>query len=898
MRKMHFLLIAVFSLCVLLLLSAAPAACAQEMDLILAERVETGDLKSDDQIVIVSDASGKALSTQPAGKNGTNLGPSDIVKGNTATREVLTGMGEDIAVFEVIPMEGGIRLKCKDRYLTSGESGSILSLESEPNDYSLWQFVEGKYLYNPNAAYSSDHNQYLEFYPNGNFFSTFEKTERSGAYFPLSFYRLGNSLPEEPLIFESYYVLPVFETSDVHGYLAETSSEPYLYLLAEISDKVKDVRGYGQDARNDLAVLLDGGDIYQGIPLSNRLNGQSLAAAYQIMGYDAVTIGNHEFDWGIEVTVDADATMMDSRYEGFTVVNEVPVIISNLFRNGEKVPFAHDYVILEKTAKNQNGEELAVHIGVIGFAGEYSSSIVYDRFTGDGFTISEDYDALNELAAELEGSGLCDATIVLAHHEATEVALGLGENTSVDLVLGGHTHTNIAGATEGGLSYLEPKSFGKAYGYAELAFSAEDGAPVFQKVSKAQTVSVAGLPNTAENADELDPELVELTDKVLAALDDILSQKIGTILSPVQRLTYLPDSGNRSSTAGNWQSSIIARIAGADIGFVNGGSLRVEFEWEETQNGRDITLSDVYTMFPFDNTIYCYELTWEDLLAALEYSMTGSGARLLTDVSGINVYYTDNTVRAIVTPEGLAVYANGEWRDGWKVKTVSVGLSNYIATTNRISEDGLSNPFVAWNETERLIRSNQIDSECAIEVLTEEASMNGGILSFDTTAHFINREYAGSVSDPAGTLARGMIVTILHRMEGEPKVPYSGVFADVPDGQRYTDGVEWAASVGIVLGYGDGTCGVMDNVTREQLAAMLYRYAEYKGYDVGIGENTNIRNYDDALDISGWAMPAMQWACGTGVLNSDKASTICPTEPANEDVIAHAIRIFCESVAK
>ena len=147
-------------------------------------------------------------------------------------------------------------------------------------------------------------------------------------------------------------------------------------------------------------------------------------------------------------------------------------------------------------------------------------------------------------------------------------------------------------------------------------------------------------------------------------------------------------------------------------------------------------------------------------------------------------------------------------------------------------------------------------------------------------------------------LTRGMIVTVLHRMEGKPEVTYSGVFTDVPDGQWFTDGVEWAASHGIVLGYGDGRYGPNDNVTREQLAAILFRYAKYKGYDVSVGEDTNILSYYDAFTWGDWAVPALQWACGAGVLEDIPAGMLRPTEAANRGEIAHAIHVFCEEVAK
>ncbi|MBR4205516.1 MAG: S-layer homology domain-containing protein, partial [Clostridia bacterium] len=152
--------------------------------------------------------------------------------------------------------------------------------------------------------------------------------------------------------------------------------------------------------------------------------------------------------------------------------------------------------------------------------------------------------------------------------------------------------------------------------------------------------------------------------------------------------------------------------------------------------------------------------------------------------------------------------------------------------------------------------------------------------------------------DPHGSLTRGMIVTILWRIEGRPEIGYSGTFSDVPAGEWYTDGVEWAASHGIVLGFGDGTYGPDKPVTREQVAVILYRYAQFKGVDTSVGEDTNILSYDDAFDISSWAFPAMQWACGTDILDSGNTAAIRPGEPASRAEIARAIRVYLEDAAK
>ena len=750
MKKAFSFAVPALLVCVILTLLTVPAAYALDADAVLAVRAASASIQPGDRIVIVCDAADKAVSVKASGAG---LAPADIAEDTAAGRQVIASMDETAAVFEVISAGGNdMYLKCEAGYLTSTETGDGLFCAAEPQDCSKWQFRDGVYLYNTNASTADGEkitrNYFLEYYK-GSFTVYGKNANADSVPFALSFYRLGDPVPEEP-----FYRLPVFDTSDVHGYLADTSGEDDLYLLSFISDKVKDVRGYGMDARKDLAVLLDGGDIFQGNTISNLLEGRSLSAAYQIMGYDAVTIGNHEFDWGIGNTVDADRTMMDPAAED-AAVNDVSVVISNLYLNGEKVSFADDYVILEKTARDDAGQELSVRIGVIGFAGNYASSIMFERFTGAGYSIETDFEAVNALAEQLESGGLCDATILLTHHEAPEIALNLGEDTVIDLVLGGHTHINLTGVTEWGLPYLEPACYGAAYGYAELMFSKDDGgAPVFREVGRLKTVSVKAdtsrLTNIPENAEELDPELVALTDAVLASLSDILNQKIGTITESALRYVYLPNSGNRATTAGNWAASIIARIAGADIGFVNNGGLRADFVVADGKDERDITLSDIYTMFPFNNKIYCYELTWEEMLTALEYSMTENGRTLLSQISGIDVYYTDTTVNAIVTSDGLAIYANGVWRDGWKDRTVRVGISEYIATTDRVSY-GIHNPFVAWNETDRLISSERIDNEGAFEVLSAEAAANGGHLAIDTSAHYIESAFSGSVEEKAAS---------------------------------------------------------------------------------------------------------------------------------------------------
>ena len=129
--------------------------------------------------------------------------------------------------------------------------------------------------------------------------------------------------------------------------------------------------------------------------------------------------------------------------------------------------------------------------------------------------------------------------------------------------------------------------------------------------------------------------------------------------------------------------------------------------------------------------------------------------------------------------------------------------------------------------------------------------------------------------EPETTITRGMIVTILHRLEGTPKAEGMS-FSDVEEGKWYSDGVAWASANGIVNGFPEGTFEPKTPITREQLATILYRYAKFKGMDVSVGEDTNILSYDDAFDITDGYAPAMQWAVGSGLIIGTDSTHLSP----------------------
>ena len=147
---------------------------------------------------------------------------------------------------------------------------------------------------------------------------------------------------------------------------------------------------------------------------------------------------------------------------------------------------------------------------------------------------------------------------------------------------------------------------------------------------------------------------------------------------------------------------------------------------------------------------------------------------------------------------------------------------------------------------------------------------------------------------PDVTTSRSMIATILWRMAGGPVVNYAMDFADVPQDQWYSEAIRWAVSEGIASGYGN-TFGTHDPITREQLAVMLYQFAQARGYDVSVGENTNILSYTDMSDVAEYAIPAMQWAVGAGIISgTGDGSTLSPQGQATRAQAAVMLTRFCE----
>ena len=169
--------------------------------------------------------------------------------------------------------------------------------------------------------------------------------------------------------------------------------------------------------------------------------------------------------------------------------------------------------------------------------------------------------------------------------------------------------------------------------------------------------------------------------------------------------------------------------------------------------------------------------------------------------------------------------------------------------------------------------------------------LENGLMQGISTASFL----------PDGSTTRAQLVTILWRLEGSPETTGAVSLGDVADGAWYAKAVRWAAGSGVVKGYDSKRFGPDDAVTREQMVTILYRYAQYKGADVSVGEDTNILSFADALTVSEYAIPAMQWACGsrlvTGVAR-DGGMILAPKDTTTRVQMATLMMRFYTECAK
>lgn len=527
--------------------------------------------------------------------------------------------------------------------------------------------------------------------------------------------------------------IKVFETTDVHGYITDVSSykeDTFEYRLAYFSKIVNDARN--NDAYEDV-LLLDTGDIYQGTPHSNLTYGAAMRAAYDQMDYDAVGLGNHEFDWDVKTyATDAKGTMAPYEIGSYKGDSDIPVLMSNLYYkdNGERVEFTQDYTIVDK------GD---YKVGIVGWADDYSADIKASQIAP--YTIDDNREKLKELAEEVDKKA--DIVVILAHSDPKSIAEEMDPEV-VDLVAGGHTHKNVNGTADNGIDYMQGNCYAYGYSTAEIKVNPETKdvevtTPEFKDISPKGGDHSYLYYNNGNNT-QLDPEVTKISQAAWDAVKGEMYEVLGTVDQSITR-DFIDEANGTSSIAGNWLADMMlaaTKDQNTVAAFANRGGIRANLEMAEGASSRDITVADIYTISPFGNRILTFAITGQQMAQQLERALIGLNPEIEIDsdaayqasnlgdqFAGITATYkvVDGGIKvlSIMTDDGQMIDVNDT------TKTYNVCVNEYCATLDGSVFKGMT-PLVPMDEA-------PVDNLSTIAALREHRDTEGLNIELDTTVH-------------------------------------------------------------------------------------------------------------------------------------------------------------------
>ncbi len=671
----------------------------------------------------------------------------------------------------------------------------------------------------------------------------------------------------------------ILHTNDVHGAIESYAKVAALKLEYE--------------AKGAEVLLMDAGDYIQGEPYVSISQGLDAIRLMEYAYYDVATVGNHEFDYGYENL----AALAD--------IAEFPIIAANVMYNG-KLAFDANKVF-----------ELAsgVKIGVFGLTTPETATKAHPgKIKGVTFLAGDDMNkAAQAQVDELTAAG-CDYIICLGHLGIDESSKGyrsvdlLEAVTGIDVFIDGHSHSTLD----------------------EIKALVGDDCKVGDTLltstgTKLATVGVVTISEDGISLGSVDLEKYEKTDDVVEEAAQLVIDEVdadyGAVFAKSEvELCGEKAPGNRTQETNNgdliadailWYAKKDGSLPVADenvIAITNGGGIRAAIA------AGDITKKDVNTVLPFGNTVAYVTVKGSVLLEALEASTycTPEAVGAFPQVAGIkfsidtnkafdqgeqypgSTYYAPASINrvtiesingkafdpeatyVVVTNDFLA--AGGDTYYAFSVSTsVDTGVPMDEALMSYITEE-LDGVVTAEQYGEPQGRITVIEP-----VFTDVAS---GQWFYDAVMYVYENGIMNGMDKstfaPDGSLTRAMVWTMLARMDG----------VETEGGDAwYSKAQAWAVENEV----SDGT-SPDGAITREQLVTMLYRYAQYKGIDVSVGEDTNILSYADAADISEYAVSAFQWACGSGLIQGDDNNALTPKADTTRAQAATMFMRLCEDV--
>ena len=459
--------------------------------------------------------------------------------------------------------------------------------------------------------------------------------------------------------------IPIVTFNDFHGSLAESKSDVGAAKLVGEIKRVKE--------ENPNTVVVTGGDIYQGSAMSNLLKGEPVTAMLKEMGLEFSAVGNHEFDWGYEHIPD------------WAKAGEFDFLASNIYEKetGEPVEWAKPYGVVEREGKK------------VGFIGLATPETAYKTKPDNvaHLEFKDPVEATKIWVNYLENEEKVDAVVVLSHlgseqnretGEITGEIVEVAEVPGVDAIISAHSHQKVEGKVNG-VPVIQAYKNGRNLGYVNLKFD-----------DKNELVVTTKLDDISKRKDTLpvDKNMEDILAKFESDLAPIMNEKV-TDLSV--DLPHNRDTG--VSPMGATVAETMRRIVDADIAITNGGGVRAPLM------AGTVTVGDMYTILPFDNTLVTMEMKGSDIIKVLEHGIEpdnfGWGQH-----AGVKLWYTPGAERGEkITSVRLADGTKLENDKYYTVVTndfMAVGGDSYdfsaaknIVDTNLVIRDEMAN---YWRE--------------------------------------------------------------------------------------------------------------------------------------------------------------------------------------------------------
>ena len=679
----------------------------------------------------------------------------------------------------------------------------------------------------------------------------------------------------------------ILHTNDVHG-----AVEGYAYIAQLKAD---------YEAKGAEVILVDAGDFSQGTTYVSTTKGADAVTMMNAAGYDVVTLGNHEFDYGY---AQLKENMSKAKFK---------VVCADVFNEDGTPIFDASYTCTTKSG---------VKIGFFGMETPETQTKANPALI-KGLTFATD-DAFTKAAAD-QVAALKDADVVicLAHlgvdaesapYRSTDLYAAV---KGIDFIIDGHSHTVMTKGEKG-----EPiQSTGTAF--KNIGVIVIDNAS--KKIESNSLFEIK--EDTAKDA-AVSAAAKTIVDRVNAEYGVVFAK------SEVTLNGAKAPNGNRDSETNNGDLITDAMIwkvmqnkegltVDADhvVAITNGGGIRAAIK------PGDVTKKDINTVLPFGNTVAVIYVTGAELLEALEASTYSLPVGGFPQVAGINftlhtgkaydkndatypgsTYYGPKSINRVVidsingkafkADDTYAVVTNNFVADGgdtyYAFKTASVNYDLGIPMDEVVMDyvkTELKGVVSAENYGEAGDRITIIKGLPFTDVDPSAAYYSAVKYCYENN---IFKGVTDTMFMPNNTITRGQMVTVLWRMNGSPEPKNANPFGDVAATSPFVKAIAWAAENKLTNGITETTFAPAQAISRQQFLTILYRYAQFMGYDVSVGEDTNILSFEDVGEVGEYAIPAMQWAVGSGVLAAEK--TLTPRAAAPRYNVAEFLANFCMKV--